>query len=68
VSKRELDIFEGVLVHLIVERFAKGFELHTHAKDDAVIKIDMGDGGARTQGKKIPLDCVVGSVGQSQLD
>jgi hypothetical protein len=59
----------------LIESLAMGFELHTHAKDDAVlaglIKIDMADGrsaDAREEELEIPLGCVVASAGQSPVD
>jgi hypothetical protein len=54
----------------LIESFAKGFELDTHAKDDAVlaglIKNDIADAGEEEV--EIPLDCAVASAGQSPLD
>lgn len=55
----------------MIERFAKGFELDTHAKDDAwqfriwVDQIDMLEERGRKgeEELEIPLDCVDASVG-----
>lgn len=77
LTRRGKRSVEGGARHLrgcsrsLIERFAKGFELDTHAKDDASrpIKIDMvgkeerGPSGGKEL--EIPLDCVDGSVGQS---